>query len=177
MPLAPLADADWPDALAGLRDSFLARANVYRTMAHDPALLAAWSDLRVHVVQQNALGPELLEVAILRTAHRLGAEYEWAHHVHRARRTGFTDARITALRGPVEAISDTDRPVAEAVDALTAEARLPEELRDRLLESLGKEAVLDLMATVGFYSTLAFVVKSFGTPVEADIAAEPPLSP
>ena len=30
--------------------------------------------------------------------------------------------------------------------------------------------MLDLIATVGFYTTLAFIVNSFDTPLDADIA-------
>src|SRR5690606_6271144 len=94
--LAPLADAAWPDEVAHMLDGFAGQLNVYRVMAHHPALLQAWSDYRNHVVLENALGAELSEVAILRTGHRLGSPYEWAHHVKRARLLGMKDARIAS---------------------------------------------------------------------------------
>jgi 4-carboxymuconolactone decarboxylase len=168
---APLADEDWPDAVADLRDGFAGRLDVYRVMARHPALLRAWTALRQHVVLDTALGPERSEVVILRTGHRRGSEYEWSHHVVRARALGFDDARIEALRGPVAAMAPDDAVLAQAVDELTETARLRPETRAALEALVGQEGVLDVMATIGFYSTLAFIVNSFGTPVDADVAA------
>jgi 4-carboxymuconolactone decarboxylase len=168
---APLGDGDWPEEVADLRDGFAGRLDVYRVMARHPALLRAWTALRQHVVLDTALGPERSEVVILRTGHRCGSAYEWAHHVVRARALGFDDARIDALRGPVAAMPPGDAVLARAVDDLTEAARLRPETRAALEALVGQEGVLDLMATVGFYSTLAFIVNSFATPVDADVAA------
>jgi 4-carboxymuconolactone decarboxylase len=168
---APLGDAEWPEAVADLRDGFAGRLDVYRVMARHPALLRAWAGLRQHVVLDTALGAERSEVVILRAGHRLGAGYEWAHHVVRARAIGFDDARIESLRGPLEAMAPEDAVLAAAVDALCGDARLGPEALAGLEASVGQEGVLDLMATVGFYSTLAFIVKSFATPVDAEVAA------
>jgi len=170
MPLPPLSDADWPPSLAHLRDSFVGRGNVYRVMAHHPGLLDAWSGLRKHVVTENALGEERIEVVILRVAHRLGAPYEWDHHVVRGRKAGLTDARIRAMAGPIEAMDPVDATLARAVDALTADARLSGDLQTELTALVGTQGMLDLIATVGFYTTLAFIVNSFDTPLDADIA-------
>jgi 4-carboxymuconolactone decarboxylase len=168
---APLADEDWPDAVADLLDGFAGRLDVYRVMARHPALLRAWTALRQHVVLDTALGPERSEVVILRTGHRRGSAYEWAHHVVRARVLGFDDARIEALRGPVAAMAPDDAVLAQAVDELAETARLRPETRAALEALVGQEGVLDVIATIGFYSTLAFIVNSFGTPVDADVAA------
>lgn len=169
MMLPPIQDADWPEALAHLRSGFTGKANVYRTMAHHPALLAAWQDLRAHVVTKSALDPQALEVVIYRTGHRLGAEYERAHHIVRAREAGMSDDRIASLEGDISGMNETDAPLAAAVDALLDEARLSAELQGRIVDAHGVAGLLDLMATVGFYSTLAFIVNSFDTPLDADI--------
>jgi len=172
---APLSDADWPGEIADRREGFAGRLNVYRAMAHHPALLRAWGDLRDHVVRRTSLGAEASEVVILRAGHRLGAGYEWAHHVVRGRAAGLSDPRIAALRGPLAGMGPGDALLAGAVDELIDGAALsPARLAD-LAAAHGREGVLDLMATVGMYSTLAFVVKSFGTPVDEDVAAAPPL--
>jgi 4-carboxymuconolactone decarboxylase len=64
-----------------------------------------------------------------------------------------------------------DAVLAQAVDELAETARLRPETRAALEALVGQEGVLDVMATIGFYSTLAFIVNSFGTPVDADVAA------
>lgn len=169
--LTPLGDADWPEAVAGLRQGFAGRLNVYRVMARHPALLAAWAPLRGHVVTDRALSDQQSEVVILRTGHNLGAPYEWAHHVYRGRKIGMDDARIAALRGPLAGIGADDRVLAGAVDELMADARLAPETRDAVIGAVGQAGMFDLMATVGFYSVLGFIVNSCDTPVDADVAA------
>lgn len=165
----PLSDDDWPDAVADLREGFAGKLNVYRVMAHHPALLRAWAPLRQHIVRDTSLGLERSEVVILRTAFRFGSAYEWAHHVSRARALGFSDDRIAALR---EMPDGEDGLIARAVDALVDERRLPPELDAALAEALGREAVFDLIATVGFYSVLGYILMSYDTPIDDRIAEE-----
>lgn len=167
----PLSDAEWPAALADLRGGFAGRLDVYRVMARHPALLRAWAPLRQHVVIDGALGPERSEVVILRTGHRLDAAYEWAHHVVRARALGMDDARIAALGSQLAGIEGEDAVLAGAVDDLIDDAAIGPERRQALEALVGPAGVLDLMATVGFYVTLAFIVKTFAIPVDGDIAA------
>ncbi len=170
---APLTDADWPEALADLKGGFATKLNVYRVMAHRPELLRAWAPLRDHVVVQTALGPELSEVAILRTGHHMGSSYEWDSHVHRARKLGMSDARIASLRGPLDAMAPEDAVIAGAVDAhLGPDHRLTSGQVAELVALVGQEGLFDLFATVGFYTVLAGMLKSLDVPLDPDIAAE-----
>ena len=116
----PLTDADWPDEIADMLGGFAGGLNVYRTMAHNPALLRAWTDLREHVVNRTALGKQGSEVVILRTGVRLGSTYEWQQHVSRARKCGMDDARIRSLRGPVEGMAPGDALLAQADPLIAA---------------------------------------------------------
>jgi 4-carboxymuconolactone decarboxylase len=168
-PCPPIADADWPSLIAEMRTGFAGALNVYRTMAHHPELLRAWAPLRQHVVKDSALGAERSELVILRAAHRMGSHYEWAHHVSRARALGMTDARIAAMRDMPEG---EDGLIARAVDALFDQRRLPAELEAELAEALGRKAVFDLIATVGFYSVLGYILMTYDTPIDAPVAAE-----
>ncbi|RBP88666.1 carboxymuconolactone decarboxylase family protein [Rhodobacter sp. 140A] len=167
-PCPPIPDATWPAEIEDLRAGFAGRLNVYRVMAHHPALTRAWAPLRAHVVTDSALGPDRSEVVILRCAVRMGAEYEWAHHVTRARALGFSDARIAAIGSTAEG---EDGLIATAVDALFDARRLPAPLEARLAAAIGQKAVLDLIATVGFYSVLGYLLMTYETPVDADVAA------
>ena len=166
-PCPPISDADWPEELADMKGGFATGLNVYRTMAHHPALLRAWADLRQHVVKDSALGAVRSELVILRAAYRMGSAYEWAHHVHRSRQLGMAEARIEAMRQTPEG---EDALIAEAVDALFDQKRLPAELESRLAQAIGRQAVFDLIATVGFYATLGYILMTYETPIDADIA-------
>lgn len=170
---APLTDAQWPVSAMHLRDGFAGKLNVYRVMAHNPALLNAWETLRNHVVLNSALTAPQREVIILRVGHRWASHYEWAQHVVRGRQAGLSDAQINNARLPpaqwqAELI---DRLLMQAVDALLDAGELEPATLSALEAQLGRAATMDVMATVGMYTTLAFLVKSYRTPVEADIAA------
>jgi alkylhydroperoxidase family enzyme len=171
-PYPPLTGADWPTEVADLEAGFAGRLNVYRVMAHHPALLRAWAGLRQHVVRDSALGAERSEVVILRTGHRLGAPYEWDHHVVRARALGMADARIATLAGQIEGMAAEDAVLVASVDALIDRHRLSAAEHEPLAALVGTAGVFDLIATVGFYTTLGCILRSFDTPVDADIAAE-----
>lgn len=168
--LKPVSDADWPAEITDLRDGFAGSLNVYRVMAHHPALLRAWQVYRDHVVVHSTLGRQRSEVVILRTGHRLKAQYEWAHHVVRARGCGMEDARIASLRGPVDGMSGEDALLGGAVDDLIDRASLDRATLRDVSALVGSKGVLDLMATVGLYSTLAFIVKTYETSVDSDVA-------
>lgn len=168
----PLDDAHWPAEAAELKDGFAGQMNVYRSMAHHPQLLNAWAPLRAHIVTRPALTPEQSEIVILRCGHRLGSEYEWAHHVHRARKIGMDDARIARIAGRPEDLGAGDALLMRAVDELFDDRRLSPATQDELCHSIGPTGVLDLIATVGFYTVLGFIVRSFDTPIDEDVARE-----
>lgn len=168
----PISSCDWPHELSDMEHGFAGRLNVYRVMAHHPALLLAWSNLREHIVVNTALGAEFSEVVILRAAHWMNSDYEWSHHVIRARALGFDDLRIGSLAGPTEDMNGNDRVIAGAVDALMTARCIPPEMQESLETVIGKNAIFDLMATVGFYSTLGFILNSFPPPLDEDIKTE-----
>lgn len=169
---APLSDAEWPGDLEGMKEGFATQLNVYRVMAHHPALLAAWEDFRNHVVRDNVLDHAALEIVILRTGCRRGSSYEWAQHVIRGRKAGLSDARMAAaVLGAEKATCGEDEVLIRAVDALVDDNRLTAELQDALCARYGKAGVLDVIATVGMYTTLSYILNSFETPLDDDVAA------
>jgi 4-carboxymuconolactone decarboxylase len=171
--LQPLSDEAWPAAAERLRSDFAGKLNVYRVMAHNPALLLAWEMLRNHVVRTTALPPDKQEIVILRAGHRAGADYEWAHHIVRGRAAGLSDDRIVAAGKPrADADLAGDALLLRAVDELFENQALSAATVSALQMDGGTHGMLDLMATVGMYQTLAFIVKSFGTPLDDDIRQE-----
>jgi hypothetical protein len=99
----------------------------------------------------------------------MGSAYEWAHHVSRARALGISDVRIREMIGtPV----GEDGLIARAVDALFDNARLSSDIEQAISSSMGTEAVLDLIATVGFYSVLGYILMTFNTPIDEGVVDE-----
>ena len=151
---------------------FAGGLNVYRTIAHHPALLSAWTNLREHVVNQTTLGAVCSEVVILRTGTRFGSSYEWHQHIIRARKCGMDDRRIVSLGGPTTGMSPNDAIIASAVDELFADHKISTQTEAALRTLTGKHGVMDVIATVGFYSTLGYILNTFETPLDQDIATQ-----
>jgi 4-carboxymuconolactone decarboxylase len=128
--------------------------------------------LRDHIVVNSALGPQHSEVVILRAGFQLGSHYEWSQHVSRARACGMDDQRIVSLKGDNQDMMAEDATLARAVDELFAHRKLSTETIDAVQDLVGKEGVLDVIATVGFYSTLGYILNSFETPLDDNIARE-----
>lgn len=162
----------WPEEIAEMKSGFAGRLKVYRVMAHHPALLKAWSDLRQHITTDSSLDRDQAEVVILRSAMHLDSIYEWSHHISRARALGMTDARIASTRGDLSDMERDDAVLSQAVDELMRDARLGPATRDMLMELVGKEGTLDVFATVGFYSTLGFIVNTFEVAIDENVAEE-----
>ncbi len=178
--MQPLADAEWPESIADMRAGFAGRLNVYRVMAHQPDLLRAWGPLRQHVVLGGTLAETEKEIVILRTGYHWGSAYERAHHVVRGRLAGLSDARIARTGmapqdwGSADAATDEDDDLLlmRATDAMLQDGRLPEAERAALATAgYGDAALLDIIATIGLYSTLALIVNSFATPIDPDVVA------
>ncbi len=167
--MAPIADAHWPEALGDCAGTFATDLNVYRVMARHPPLLRSWRALREHIVRQSTLGAERAEVVIIRCAVAWQSEYEIAHHVSRARALGMAEERIESLLGALDGLSEEDRLLAQAVTELVRGGRTTGKVVELLIASVGEAGTLDLMATVGMYTTLAFITNSFRTPIDADV--------
>jgi alkylhydroperoxidase family enzyme len=166
--LAPLSNAEWPESISSIRNGFAGQLNVYRVMAHHPALLQAWTNLRNHVVLESSLPARWREIVILRTGKFIGSKYEWTHHVERGRAAGLTEAEIEAVATDASAdeFTPTEKLLVRAVDVLLESFCIPHSLRGALAAHVSAQNLLDLMATVGMYLTLGFIVKTFETPIE-----------
>ena len=138
-------------------------------MAHHPDLLRAWAPLRQHIVKDTSLGPERSEIVILRTGVRLGSSYEWSHHVSRARALGMSDDRIASILHVPEG---EDGLLVRAVDEIIDQHHLSKELEAELVQAIGRRAVFDLMATVGFYSVLGSILMTYDVAMDEEIANE-----
>ena len=169
---APIMENKWPSELNDMKSTFADKLNIYRTMAHHPSLLRAWANLREHIVINSTLKQQQSEVVILRTGNNLQVDYEWYHHVSRARACGMSDDRINSIRLATKNMDIEDAIFANAVDEMMTQKKISTHTLDELLALVGKKGVLDTIATVGFYSTLGFILNTFNTPLDNDIFNE-----
>ncbi|MBD0324501.1 MAG: carboxymuconolactone decarboxylase family protein [Aldersonia sp.] len=175
MRVPPLPADEWDDevrfALAGMMPR--ARQNpddagaALATLVRHPALAKAFLGFSVHLLFRSTLPARLRELAILRVACRRDCEYETAHHVQLAARTGLSADEIAAAqRG--EAADEFDRAVLTAVDELDERSAITDSTWATLQTGLDERQLMDLIFTVGAYTTMAMAYNTFGVKYEEE---------
>ncbi|MCV7321897.1 carboxymuconolactone decarboxylase family protein [Mycolicibacterium confluentis] len=169
MGLGPLPADEWDDRARESLASLVApehrhpdgAGNALATMVRHPDLAAAYLPFGVHLLERSTLPPRMRELVTLRVAHNTGCAYEWAHHVHMGAQVGITDEDIVALRRGA-AHDEFDRALIAAVDELQQYWGLSPATWEALGERLDDQQRMDLIFTVGGYTTFAMGLNSFG---------------
>ena len=167
--LEPLPPSEWNEGLhCVLRDMAGQPLNVHGLMAHNPDLLAAWWDLRQHVVHGGLLNDRHRELIVLRVAAHTACWYEWASHVQRGLSAGLTASEIDAVMRPAEEgdWADCDRLLLQAVDDSAAFNRILPGTREALQAHFNAAQLLDITAIYGTYVLLATLINTWGLEVD-----------
>ena len=137
--------------------------NIFRMLAHSPAMLRGMTRFGAEVLTHQRLSPKLREIAILRTAKQSQASYEWLQHIPIALACGVSQAQVDALDGGRVDGPDSDHPpfdrseraVLSAVDELLVAARLSDKCLAELRGFLDEGETIELLMAVGFYMLVA----------------------
>ncbi|HVC10549.1 MAG TPA: carboxymuconolactone decarboxylase family protein, partial [Burkholderiales bacterium] len=92
----PLASFE-PALLKRIEQLWGKPVNLYRALANQPTLVAAWTEFFNALRADSGTSRALRELMILRSAQLAGSEYEWAQHLKMARKAGVREAQITGL--------------------------------------------------------------------------------
>jgi len=151
-------------------DSLGTVLNVHRMMAHHPELLAAWTPLRQHITSSGTLSARHRELIILRAAALAGVAYEWHHHVVRGSGAGIVAAEIEAVRtGPASVWADErEAALLAATDELFQDLAVGDAVWAALIRHFSIPQILDLIVTVGMYTTLAMFINTTGVQIETE---------
>jgi alkylhydroperoxidase family enzyme len=139
--------------------------NLFGTLAHHPQLARRALQLGTVFLMEGRLPPRQREIAILRTAWKTEAEYEWGQHRLLGRQAGLSDTEITALMTPaiVGSFSNQERAVALAVDDICDHGAITMDTWVLLVEEeaeWGEADFVELTMLVGYYRMLAALMNS-----------------
>lgn len=114
---------------------------------------------------ESALEEHHLEAAILQIARHWDQQFEWGFHVPLALKAGVPQSVVHAI--------DRGEPLTETGDIMTvvtvarellAVGQLTHETYQRAQALLGDVVLVELLVTVGYYTTLALVMNAAHTP-------------
>jgi 4-carboxymuconolactone decarboxylase len=138
-----------------------------RVMMRSPRLFDIILPLITTVVAQSALPPRDRQVLILRTCALTGEVYEAAHHVLISHTAGLSDDDIQAARTAV-GLSPVHRLLARAAEELVSDFTISDETWKALAEHYSETELMEIVALVGTYTTMAMLTRAFGIQLEDD---------
>jgi 4-carboxymuconolactone decarboxylase len=143
--------------------------NVFRMLAHAPALLPGLMELTGAILYRARLDPAARELAILRVGHLCGSAYEVHQHDKIAQAVGLAPDKIAGTaRDADPALYDArELLVLRMAEQLVRKVRADDDLFAATLAAFGAEQTMELMVVIGAYAMLAQVLENAGVQPEA----------
>jgi len=135
----------------------------FGVLLNSPEVAGRVGHLGAYVRFESGLADPVRELAILTTAREFDCAYEWAAHEPIAREAGVRDEAIGAVaeRAPTDELSDEESLVVRYGRHLFGEHAVPDPLFEDAKTAFGVEDVVELTATMGYYSMIACVLNAF----------------
>ena len=141
----------------------------FHLLLESPELASLTSALGAFCRYRTSFPPKLSELIVLVTAAHWRAEFEFAVHAREAAKAGISNAVIEALRnGKFPEFDDADSKLVYDFATTFFSARdIPDALFDRAVKQFGRRAVVELAGVLGYYSSLAILLRIFRVPADA----------
>jgi alkylhydroperoxidase family enzyme len=176
IPLAPLDEAERLAVEIGI-PAVTGRLNVFRMMALDPVVARAIFTQH-NVLRHGGKLPDLLrELIIMRIAWLEKSEYEWAQHWTISQKLGIDAQVVLAVRNwrDSDHFGSRECAVLAAVDDTLESGMIADNTWQACVSALGStDAMIELVAAIGHWSSLARLFRSFAVPLEDGMTSWPP---
>ncbi|MBO1766741.1 carboxymuconolactone decarboxylase family protein [Allobranchiibius sp. GilTou38] len=142
-------------------------------MLRAPQLMTRVQRVGEYLRYSSSLDDDLFELIVLLVARHWDQSFEWGHHHPLALASGV----------PASVVEDVEsgrapsggRPeialVARAVTSLLGTGQVDDQTYDEMERAMGDQALVEAVATVGYYTTLALVMNVARTPAPSDAPA------
>jgi 4-carboxymuconolactone decarboxylase len=149
-------------------------AGPFQVLMPVPPLADRIAELGAYLRFNGILAAPERELAVLAVARELECQYEWSGHEAIARRDGTRPEAIEIVRarGALDGLTERERLVVTVVQTLIRDRRLPDSLFATARDTLGQAHLVELVAVIGFYTMISYVLNGFG--LEPDAARPRP---
>jgi 4-carboxymuconolactone decarboxylase len=133
-----------------------------------PELLARLQKVGEYLIYHNSLEPRLFELSVLMLARQWTQQFEWRHHYPLALKAGLRQDTLDAIaegRRPPH-LSEDESLVFDFVTELLGNKSVSEPTYARFAARFGAQNLVDLIGTMGFYTSIAMVANVDRTPLE-----------
>lgn len=150
-----------PPAVQALLDARPPR-NVFRMMAHAPALMPGIMELTGAILYRVKLDPVLRELAILRVGHLCGSPYEVHQHRKISQAIGLPAEKIDGCAHDADpSLYDVrELLVLRMAEQVVRKVKADDDLFAATVATLGNELTMELLIVIGLYVMLAQVLEN-----------------
>lgn len=145
-----------------LKVSSAALGGPYNALLRSPDMARRCFDLLDYLRFRTTVDKRLNEFAILIQARLSNAQYEWWAHEPIARRAGLSDpvlADLRACRRPT-LMREDERLVYDFCIQLSLNHRVPDQLWQETIGTLGEQSVIDLTVLAGTYLMVSMLLNA-----------------
>ena len=149
----------------------------YPALMRHPELARVQELYGHHVRYNNALPERLKELAILVTARHWSAQYEWYAHRSLAEKQGVSPAVCDAIaRGETPSgLDEAERAIYAFTSMLLKTRAVDDATFAGVKDRFGDKGVLDLIALIGNYTTVALILNVDRHPIPPEATSLPDL--
>jgi alkylhydroperoxidase family enzyme len=139
-------------------------SNLTRLLWLSPKLGQHVQGMAQHILRELRLKTRYRELATLAAARACNCAFVYLHHVHLAPSLCMTAEEVAAfpMAGESPLFSAEDRAVIRFADESTRDVRVSDETFAAVRAFLDEDEVLELLATVCLYNTIARLIVGFG---------------
>ncbi|HEX4340796.1 MAG TPA: carboxymuconolactone decarboxylase family protein [Polyangiaceae bacterium] len=164
------------EQLARLMPAGVPPLALFRTLAVNDRVLSRM--LSSGLLDRGAVSLRERELVILRTCARLESEYEWGVHVTMfSEKAGLTHGEVAATRSDsgatFQCFPAREVRLLRLVDELIDTATVSDGLWREVAALWSAPALVEIVALVGFYHSVAFATNAFKIPLESFAARFP----
>jgi alkylhydroperoxidase family enzyme len=136
--------------------------NVFRMMAHAPALMPGIMELTGAILYRAKLDPVLRELVILRVGHLCGSSYEVHQHRKISQAIGLAQAKIdgTAKDADPALYDARELVVLRLTEQVVRKVKADDGLFFEAVQTFGNELAMELLVVIGLYVMLAQVLEN-----------------
>jgi 4-carboxymuconolactone decarboxylase len=141
-------------------------------MLRSPDLMTRIGGLGDHILFHNSLAPKIFEQTVLMVARQWTQQFEWRHHYPLALKAGVKQDTIDAIaegRRP-SGLDEEESAAYEFATELLVNKSVSDPTYARFLGKFSEENVMDMIGTLGFYTSISMVINVDRTPIEPGTA-------
>ena len=149
--------------------------NIFRTLAHHPALHDRFGRFGGYLLYKGLLPARERELVILRVGWRCRSVYEFGQHTVVGRASGLGDEEIRrAATAGTDGWEPRDRDLVDLADELCTTDTVSDGLWARLAERWSEPELLELVVVAGFYRMVSGLLNSVGVQLDEGTPGWPP---